>query len=79
MKKIIIKIIIALILFIFSIFSSYKIGFNNGLDKMFFAVTDTIQTIINNQIKSDTSVTELIIINPDTNVYYLSRKTVLNK
>lgn len=54
-------------------------GFNSGLDNGFGLMADTVNNILDAQIKSDTSRTRLTIVNPDTNSYFLSRKTVLNK
>jgi len=48
-------------------------GKHEGIDRAF----DTVMVIVDRQMDSDTSVTELIIANPDTNVYFLSRKTLL--
>ena len=66
-----------ILLALLSVPFTYDKGFEKGADKMFIAVTDTIQSILNKQIKSDTSESKLIIINPDTNVYYIRRKDYL--
>lgn len=50
-----------------------------GADQVFHATMDTVQTIIDKQIKSDTTVTRLVLVNPDTVTYILSRKTLLIK
>jgi hypothetical protein len=65
-------------LFVFLTFRiSYREGFNEGASLGVKASLDTVLVMLNNQLKSDTSVTSLIIINPDTNVYILSRETLL--
>jgi ubiquinone biosynthesis protein Coq4 len=54
-----------------------RAGFEEGASLGVKASLDTVLVMLNNQLKSDTSVTSLIIINPDTNVYILSRETLL--
>ena len=53
----------------------YKVGYNKGYDEML----DSCMAICNRQLKSDTSVTKLVFVHPDTTVYYLYRKTPINK
>jgi len=53
----------------------YKKGRYDGAGVMI----DTVNNILDKQIKSDTSITKLVLINPDTSTYYLSRKTALIK
>jgi hypothetical protein len=55
----------------------YNIGYSKGGDAGAGQALDTINKIVQKQLKSDTSVTRLILINPDTNTYILSRKTAL--
>lgn len=61
----------------------FVIGYNKGRDKgqaeMFYATCDTILDIMGRQTRSDTSVSKLVLVNPDTNIFILSRKTVLPK
>lgn len=61
----------------------FVIGYDKGLGKgrseMFYATCDTFLSIMVKQTRSDTSVSKLILVNPDTNVFILSRKTVLPK
>lgn len=64
---------------IFSYNMGYSKGWSRGADDMCKATIDTVQAICNRQMKSDTSVTKLVLINPDTTTYYLSRKTFLPK
>jgi len=59
-------------------YGSYNKGFSNGADKMFYAVTDTIQEIITKQINNTTHVTKLTFESRDTTSYILSTKTILN-
>lgn len=63
----------------FSVYFSYNIGYKSGINDGFSISLDTANKILQKQLKSDTSVTELIMINPYTNVYILSRKTLLTK
>ena len=63
----------------FSVYFSYNIGYKSGINDGFIISLDTANKILQKQLKSDTSVSELILINPDTNVYILSRKTLLTK
>lgn len=63
----------------FSVYFSYNIGYKSGINDGFSISLDTANKILQKQLKSDTSVSELILINPDTNVYILSRKTLLTK
>lgn len=62
-----------------SIFLSYNIGYKSGINDGFNISLDTANKILQKQLKSDTTVTELVLINQDTNVYILSRKTLLTK
>jgi hypothetical protein len=55
----------------------YHEGYNYGAGLGVHASLDTVKSIMDKQLKSDTSYTKLILINPDTNVYVLSRKTIL--
>ena len=55
----------------------YHEGYNYGAGLGVHASLDTVKQIVEKQMKSDTSCTKLILINPDTNVYVLSRKTIL--
>lgn len=57
---------------------SYREGYNTGASLGVKASLDTVLVMLNKQLKSDTTVTKLIIINPDTNVFILSRETLLN-
>lgn len=63
----------------FSVYFSYNIGYKSGINDGFSISLDTANKILQKQLKSDTSVSELILINPDTNIYILSRKTLLTK
>jgi len=63
----------------FSYNAGYNKGWDRGADDIFKATIDTVQAICDKQLKSDTSVTKLVLINPDTSTYYLSRKSVLSK
>lgn len=56
----------------------YIFGWQNGENEGFKSTTDIVISILNKQLKSDTTVTKLIIVNPDTNIYYLTRKSILN-
>ena len=57
--------------------TSYWMGWNRGADIGVKSTLDTVNKICEKQIKSDTSITQLVIINPDTTRIYLSRKTIL--
>lgn len=74
-----IAIIVLLIVSKFSYNHGLKKGWDIGADQVFKATVDTFQTIMNKQLKSDTSITELILENPDTSIYFISRKTLLIK
>jgi len=76
-----IKIIVLIIVVVFSIsITTYRIGYYKGYNTGAFhgvkISLDTVKTIIEKQFKSDCCVTKLILINPDTNTYILSPKTV---
>lgn len=71
--------LVSLLCIVISYNAGYNRGWKQGADDLFNATIDTVQAICNKQLSSDTSVTELVLINPDTTVYYLSRKTVLSK
>ena len=65
-------------------FIGYKQGHEVGAEKMFYAITDTIITRFDKQIKDDSinskkTVTKLIIARQDTVVFYLSKKSLQNK
>lgn len=55
----------------------YHGGYNYGAELGIRASLDTVKSIMDKQLKSDTSVSLIILIKPDTNVYILSRKTIL--
>lgn len=57
----------------------YNQGWHQGADEGVTVVLDTVNTILQGQKNSDSSVTRLILINADTNSYIISRKTVLSK
>ena len=57
----------------------YDKGWDKGANDIFKVTTDTVIAICNRQSESDTSTTKLIIVNPDTNIFYLSRKTLFLK
>jgi hypothetical protein len=57
----------------------YRAGRIEGYGRGFERALDTMTSILSKQTKSDTSVSKLIFIHPDTDVYILSRKTVLPK
>jgi hypothetical protein len=59
--------------------SGFKQGWDKGANDLFTATTDTIIAICKKQMESDTTITKLILINPDTTTFYLSRKTVYTK
>lgn len=69
----------AVLVVIFSYNAGYNKGWDRGANVIFKSTIDTVQAICDKQLKSDSSVTKLVLINPDTIVYYLSRKTVLPK
>ena len=54
-------------------------GYVDGAQYGFGLCLDTMSSIINRQVASDTTTTKLVMINPDTVTYYLSRKTALIK
>jgi hypothetical protein len=56
---------------------AYDSGRNVGIGIGVVGTLDTVNKIMKKQIDSDTSVTMLVLVNPDTNVYFLSRRTVL--
>lgn len=61
------------------IYFSYHIGYIKGRDKGFYIALDTVNQICAKQLKSDTSVSKLMLINLDTTVYFLSGKTVIGR
>lgn len=68
------------IILVFTLSFTYRIGnrigFEKGFEKGFSVTIDTVQSIMQKQIKSDTTVTKLTIINNDTNVYILKQKSL---
>lgn len=56
--------------------SGYNKGYTKGVDDGIKTTLDTIKKICNNQIENDTSISKLYIINPDTNIYILSKKHI---
>lgn len=61
------------------IYFSYHIGYIKGRDKGFCIALDTVNQICAKQLKLDTCVSKLMLINRDTTVYLLSGKTVLGR
>ena len=59
--------------------SGFGFGKSTGYKEGVSAALDTVSVIMEQQIKSDTSVSVLMIVNPDTNVFILSAKYPLNK
>jgi cbb3-type cytochrome oxidase subunit 3 len=59
----------------------YRIGYRkgeyNGAVKGIIVTLDSVQNILEKQLKSNTTASKILIINPDTNVYVLSKKTML--
>lgn len=80
MKKIltILTIIVALIA---TSFLSYRIGENKGEYKGsvigFNMAIDTVNKIIVNQVKSDTTVSKVFLINKDTNIFFLQHNKII--
>lgn len=63
-----------------SYISGYKDGKKTGIDIGFNTTVDTINTILRNQIKNDTSISELIFEHSkDTSIYYISKKIYYDK
>lgn len=58
--------------YILGITKGYRNGFNAGADR----ALDTVNVICAKQVNSDTTVTELVLVHPDTNIYFLSKKTI---
>lgn len=70
---------ITVILFLLSFYIIYKIGYVKGEANGCLLTLDFVNQIIDNQIKSDTSISELdILIKKDTVGYFLCPKTILN-
>lgn len=65
------------VIIIVSFFIGYKDGYKQGTYNGAGFALDTVQKIMRKHIASDTTVAKLHMINPDTVVYYLSRKTAL--
>lgn len=84
MTKTIIYLLIAST-FLWSIicFCSYRLGFYKGYDNGdingWNRGLDSVQSVLNKQLKSDTTITKLVLVNPDTSVYYFKRKTPLKQ
>lgn len=55
----------------------YRTGKYNGAVSGIIITLDSVQNILQYQLKSDTTASKILIINPDTNVYVLSKKTML--
>lgn len=52
-------------------------GYNNGMADMFYATIDTVQNIVNRQLKDNENiVTDLTLEGRDTVRYILTRKTM---
>ena len=60
-------------------YSNITNQYDKGIIDGYNIALDTVKTILDNQVKSDTSITKLVVVNPDTNVYYLSRRTLKQK
>ena len=63
----------------FGLYLSYHLGDITGENRGFSMALDTVNKICGRQLKSDTTVSEVVFLNRDTNVYYLSRKTILGR
>lgn len=70
-------VIIIVIVISIALGTTYKIGLSKGIDIGIIATLDTVNKIADKTLKSDTSVTRLILVHPDTTTYILSRKTIL--
>ena len=70
-------VVFAIIIYNVSYSSGFRKGWNVGADAAFNATADSVIAICERQRLSDTSRTKLVILNPDTTVIYLSRKSVL--
>lgn len=57
----------------------YRTGETDGYWNGTISALDTMQTIVDNQIKSDTTVSKVSFIKPDTFVFVLSPKTIRPK
>lgn len=77
--KNILQIVVVCILLLISYFAGWYRSMDATIEYTFNRTMDTVNAILDEQLKSDTSVTKLILVHPDTNTYYLSRKTVINK
>lgn len=78
MKKVVFELVgvlvtvILLIAFdVFLYFMAYRTGYGEALGE--------VKDIMEDQIKSDTTVSKVVIINPDTNVFILSPKYPISK
>lgn len=72
-------IVIILITYGLGIQEGERNGFYRGFEKGFLVTADSVNAIMQKQIKSDTTVTKLILINRDTNVYIIKAKSFKNK
>lgn len=61
---------------IYSVNQIYQIGYEEGENKGYSLALDTVNKICSKQLKSDTTVSKLVLINPDTTVYILSPKHI---
>lgn len=62
-----------------SFFIGYNIGWSKGADFSFDVTADTVISICNRQLRSDSTVSKLVFIKSDTTTFYLSKKTVVFK
>lgn len=58
---------------------NYKTQYNRGIKVGFSYCIDTVNTILQNQGESDTTLTKLTLVSKDTLTYYLSLKIVETK
>ncbi len=67
------------IITIFFIYASYMVGYTKGENKGFVIACDTMMGIMEKQIHSDTTVSEVVFeSDKDTLTYYLESKKILN-
>ncbi len=59
--------------------TAYKKGYNQGINDAFNATIDTINSICNRTKENPNKITKLVLINPDTTVYYLSKNKIIIK
>jgi len=80
MRKIILTIlkpILPIFITACSIYVFYNVGYIKGRSKGINMALDTVNKICAEQVNSDTTISELILVDRDTIVYFISKKSIV--